>query len=421
MRYLQIEQARLIDPSQNLDSVADVYIGEGRIKAIGRKPDSGVVEQTIDARGQWLVPGLVDLGAHLAEPGYAQKGTIASETYAACSSGFTHVCALPDTKPVVDSSAIVQQVVEKAQQARYTHVLPIGALTPGLAGEQISSMAALHEAGCVALSNARQPFKSSYVLRRVLEYAATYDLLVFLTPDDVSLSASGCMHEGNVSTRMGIPGIPRTAETIALSQMLLLVEQTGVRAHISQISCGRSLVMLRQAREAGVRISADTPLANLIYTDEAVVGYNSLYKVLPPLRTEIDRQALLAAVNAGELSISSNHRPHDVAAKKTTFGDAEAGMSMFDGFLPLALQLVEKGELSEAALISATSAMPAEVVGLEHGLVEGSVFNAALIDPNQERCFRRSQLLSQGRNSPVAGLTLKGSASAVFVDGCRVI
>lgn len=421
MRYLQIEQARLIDPSQSLDTVADVYVAEGRIKAIGRKPESGVVEQTIDGRGQWLVPGLIDLGAHLAEPGFAQKGTIASETYAACSSGFTHVCSLPDTKPVVDSSAIVQQIVDKAQQARFAHVLPIGALTPDLAGEQISSMAALQEAGCVALSNARQPFKSSYVLRRVLEYAATYDLLVFLTPDDISLSASGCMHEGQVSTRMGIPGIPRTAETIALAQMLLLVEQTGVRAHISQISCGRSLVMLRQARDAGMRITADTPLANLIYTDEAIIGYNSLYKVSPPLRTESDRQALLAAVNAGELSISSNHRPHDVAAKKTTFSDAESGMSMFDGFLPLALQLVEKGELTEAAFIAATSSMPASVLGLEHGLVEGMAFNAALIDTHQERCFRRSHLLSQGRNSPVAGLTLKGSASAVFVDGRKVI
>lgn len=421
MRYLKIEQARLIDPSLQLDTVTDVYVAEGRIKAIGRKPESGVIEQSIDGRGQWLVPGFVDLGAHLAEPGFAQKGAIASETYAACSSGFTHVCALPDTKPVVDNSAIVQQILEKAQQACFAHVLPLGALTLDLAGEQIASMASLQDAGCVALSNARQPFKSSYVLRRVLEYAATYDLLVFLTPDDVSLSAGGSMHEGPVATRMGIPGIPRTAETIALAQMLLLVEQTGVRAHISQISCGRSLVMLRQAREAGMRITADTPLANLIYTDESVIGYNSLYKVLPPLRTEVDRQALLAAVNAGELAISSNHRSHDVAAKKTTFIDAQPGMSMFDGFLSLALQLVEKGELTEAAFITAVCSKPAEVLGFEHGLQEGQLFNAALIDPNQERCFRRSHLLSQGRNSPVAGLTLKGAATAVFVDGRKVI
>ena len=421
MRYLHIEQARLIDPSQNIDTVTDLYVAEGRIKAIGRKPESGVVEESIDGRGQWLIPGLIDLGGHLAEPGFAQKGAIASETYAACSSGFTHVCALPDTKPVVDNSAIVQQILEKAQQARFAHVLPLGALTPDLAGEQISSMAALQEAGCVALSNARRPFKNSYVLRRVLEYAATYDILVFLAPDDVSLSASGSMHEGPVATRMGIPGIPRTAETIALAQMLLLIEQTGVRAHISQISCARSLVMLRQAREAGMSITADTPLANLIYTDESVTGYNSLYKVFPPLRTEVDRQALLAAVNAGELAISSNHRPHDVAGKKTTFIDAEPGMSMFDGFLPLAMQLVDKGELTEEAFISAVSTVPAEVLGMGHGLKEGSLFNAALIDPAQERCFRRSHLLSQGRNSPVAGLTLKGAATAVFVDGRKVI
>lgn len=421
MRYTQIQQARLIDPSQALDSVTDLYLADGKIQAIGSKPNHGEVEQVIDGRNQWLIPGLIDLGGHLAEPGFAQKGAIASETYAACSSGFTHLCALPDTKPVVDNSAIVQQILEKAQQANFAHVLPLGALTPDLAGEQIAAMASLQDAGCVALSNARQPFKNSYVLRRVLEYAATYDLLVFLSPDDISLSADGSMHEGPLATRMGIPGIPRTAETIALAQMLLLVEQTGVRAHISQISCARSLVMLRQAREAGMRISADTPLANLIYTDESVVGYNSLYKVMPPLRTEVDRQALLAAVNAGEIAISSNHRPHDVAAKKTTFIDAQPGMSMYDGFLPLALQLIEKGELAVSAFISALSSKPAEVLGLQHGLQEGNPMNAALIDPEKVRCFRRSELLSQGRNSPVAGLSLKGAASCVFVEGAQVI
>ena len=180
-------------------------------------------------------------------------------------------------------------------------------------------MFSLHEAGCVALSNARAPFKDSYVLRRVMEYAATYDIPVFLNPDDTAPSAAGCMHEGPVATRMGLTGIPRTAETIALAQMLLLIEQTGVRAHISQISRGRSLDMLRQARAGGLNITADTPLANLVYTDEAVAGYNSQFNVRPPLRAEADRQALLAAVNAGELAISSNHRPHEVAAKKSTF------------------------------------------------------------------------------------------------------
>ncbi|MCA6063104.1 dihydroorotase [Thalassolituus marinus] len=420
MRYLHIENARLIDPASNLDQVTDLYVAEGRIAAIGHKPAGGGIELTIDGQGKWLVPGLVDLGAHLPEPGYAHKGTIASETRAACSSGFTHVCSLPDTKPVTDSSAVVKLILEKASKAGYSKVLPLGALTQGLEGEQLASMFTLHEAGCVALSNARRPFKDSYVLRRVMEYAATYDIPVFLSANDIALSAGGCMHEGPVATRMGLSGIPRTAETIALAQMLLLIEQTGVRAHISQISCARSVAMLQQARNEGLSISADTALANLIYTDDAVNGYNSQFNVQPPLRSESDRQALLAAVNSGELAISSNHQPHEVAAKKAPFADAEPGMSMFDGFLPLALQLVERGELSLTALIRATSTLPAQIAGIEQGLVEGQAFNAALIDPLLERSFRRSELLSKGRNSPLAGQTLKGAVSAVFIEGHQV-
>lgn len=420
MRYLHIENARLIDPASNLDQVTDLYVAEGRIAAIGHKPAGGGIELTIDGQGKWLVPGLVDLGAHLPEPGYAHKGTIASETRAACSSGFTHICSLPDTKPVTDSSAVVKLILEKASKAGYSKVLPLGALTQGLEGEQLASMFTLHEAGCVALSNARRPFKDSYVLRRVMEYAATYDIPVFLSANDIALSAGGCMHEGPVATRMGLSGIPRTAETIALAQMLLLIEQTGVRAHISQISCARSVAMLQQARNEGLSISADTPLANLVYTDDAVNGYNSQFNVQPPLRSESDRQALLAAVNSGELAISSNHQPHEVAAKKAPFADAEPGMSMFDGFLPLALQLVERGELSLTALIRATSTLPAQIAGIEQGLVEGQAFNAALIDPLLERSFRRSELLSKGRNSPLAGQTLKGAVSAVFIEGHQV-
>lgn len=420
MRYLHIENARLIDPANNLDQITDIYVAEGRIAAIGHKPAGGGIELTIDGQGKWLVPGLVDLGAHLPEPGYSQKGSIASETRAACASGFTHICALPDTKPVIDSSAVAKLVQEKAAKAGYSKVLPLGALTQGLQGEQLASMFTLHEAGCVALSNARRPIKDSYVLRRIMEYAATYDIPVFLTPDDIALSADGCMHEGPVATRMGLTGIPRTAESIALAQMLLLIEQTGVRAHISQISCARSVAMLQQARSEGLKITADTPLANLIYTDEAVTGYNSQFNVLPVLRSESDRQALLAAVNAGELAISSNHQPHEVAAKKAPFADAEPGMSMFDGFLPLALKLVDDGDLQLDALIRAASTQPAQIVGVEQGLAEGLAFNAALIDPQQERSFRRSELLSKGRNSPLAGQTLKGSVSAVFIEGCQV-
>jgi len=420
MRYLHIENARLIDPSQQLDDTCDIYVAGGRIAAIGHKPAAGEIEESIDANGQWLVPGFIDLGAHLSDPGYPQKGTIESETRAACASGFTHVCSLPDTKPIADSSAVIQQILEKSSKAGYASILPLGAVTQGLAGEQLANMYGLREAGCVALSNARMPFKDSYVLRRAMEYAATYDIPLFLHAEDIALTEGGCMHEGPVATRMGLSGIPSTAETIALAQIILLAEQTGARVHISQLSAARSLQMLNRARSEGLHITADTALANLVYTDKAVIGFNSLFNVSPPLRSEDDRQALLCAVNRGELAISSNHRPHEIAAKKAPFADAAAGMSMFDAFLPLALQLVEASELSLNALINAASNKPAQLLGMEQSLKEGSWFNAALINPQSTRNYASSFLYSKGKNSPLAGKEAKGVVSAVFVGGRKV-
>lgn len=417
MRYLHIDNARVLDPANGIDRIASVYVAEGRIQAIGDKPSSGDIEHYVDASGHWLVPGFIDLGAHLPEPGYPHKGTIASETQAACAAGFTHVCALPDSKPVADSPAVIKLIQEKSNQAGFARVLPLGALTHGLEGEQLANMVSLTEIGCVALSNARAPFKDNYVLRRVMEYAATYDLLLFLTANDAALAAGGCMHEGPTATRLGLAGIPETAETVALAQLLLLIEQTGVRAHISQVSCARSLRMLNHARQQGLRVTADVALANLVYTDEAVTGYNSQFHAQPPLRSEQDRQALLTAVNAGELAISSNHRPHEIAAKKAPFSDAEPGMSLFDVFIPLALQLVERGELTLSALIQACSSKPAQLLGMQQSLMEGADFNATLINPSTPITISRRALKSRGGNIPCPGAALKGQVSAVYLAG----
>ncbi|MFY9178581.1 MAG: dihydroorotase [Venatoribacter sp.] len=415
MSTFAILNARLLDPSSQLDTVQPLVVENGRIRSIGAEVPADI-SQRIDAQGQWLIPGLIDLGANL-----GSAGNLASEAKAALLGGFTHVCALPDASPMVDNAAAAQVWQEKINKTALAKILPLGALTQGLAGEQLASMVGLMEAGCVALSNARAPFKNSYVLRRVMEYAATYDIPIFLAPDDASLSGSGCMHEGKVATRLGLVGVPRSAETIALSQALLLIQQTGVRAHISQISCERSLLLLKRAREDGLNVTADTPLANLIYTDEDVIGFNSQFNVRPVLRSNVDRLALLQAVNSGELAISSNHRPHDVAEKKSPFPEALPGMSMFDGFLPLALTLVEKGELSLTALLNALTALPAQVLGLEQGFKVGNEFNALLYQPNTQHRYRRSELASKGRNSPLAGLTLKGEVQAAFVVGKQVI
>jgi len=420
MRYLHIENARVIDPASGIDGVMDVFVAGGTIRALGRRPDAGEIEESIDASGLWLLPGLIDLGGHLPEPGFSQKGTMASETRAACAGGFTHICSLPDTKPVADTSAVIKLIQEKANKAGHARVMPLGAMTQGLAGEQLASMVTLYEAGAVALSNVREPIRDSYVLRRLMEYAATYDIPLFLTANDVALAAGGCMHEGEVATRMGLAGIPETAETIALAQILLLAEQTGVRAHISQISCGRSIRMIMDAKKRGLRISADTPLANLLFTHAQVTGYNSLYNVQPPLRSEDDRQALIAAVEAGELAISSNHRPHEIAAKKAPFSDAEAGMSQYDAFLPLAMTLVQKGELTTAALLKALTQIPAGVLGMQQTLREGQAFNAVLFDPVPEKTISARDLCSRGHNHPALGKVLTGQVQRVFIDGEQI-
>lgn len=420
MRYLHIQNARIIDPASQTDTIADVFVANGAIRTIGRRPDAGEIEETIDATGLWLLPGLIDLGGHLPEPGFTQKGTMTSETKAACAGGFTHICSLPDTKPVADTSAVIKLIEEKAAKAGYARVLPLGAMTQGLAGEQLANMVTLFEAGAVALSNVRQPIRDSYVLRRLMEYAATYDIPLFLTANDVALAAGGCMHEGEVATRMGLAGIPETAETIALAQILLLAEQTGVRTHISQVSCGRSIRMITDARQRGMRISADTPLANLLYTDAQVTGYNSLYNVQPPLRSEADRQALIAAVAAGDLAISSNHRPHEIAAKKAPFSDAESGMSQYDCFLPMAMTLVSAGELSLDALINAVSVLPAQILGMAQSVEENSAFNAVLFDPETERTITARDLNSRGHNHPALGRSLKGQVQRVFIDGQQI-
>lgn len=413
---LQIRNVRLLDPARNLDQVTDITVNEGRVQQIGSASTNDHIQDSRDAQGLWLLPGLIDLGGHLPEPGFAQKGTIASETLAARQGGFTHICSLPDTSPVADTSAVIKLILDKAATAGHVHVLPLAALTQGLAGEQLASMVTLAEAGAVAMSNARLPIRDSYVLRRLMEYAATYDIPLFLSANDTALDAGGCMHEGPVSTRLGLPGIPATAETVALAQILLLAEQTGARLHISQLSCERSVRMIRQARDQGIQVSADTPLANLLYTHESVMGYRSLFNVQPPLRSEDDRQALLSAVERGELAISSNHRPHEIAAKKAPFAEARPGLSQYDCFLPMAMTLVEREELSLSALLRSLTSLPASVLRLEHGLSEGLPFNACLFDPATEQMIQPQDLASLGHNHPAIGTLLHGQVQNVFVS-----
>lgn len=374
----------------------------------------------IDARDAWLLPGAIDLGAHIPEPGYSQKGTVKSELKAAAHGGITQVCSLPDSNPVADSAAVIKLLLDKAEKADGAQLLPLGAMTPNLNGDQIANMVTLVEAGAIALSNARQPIKDSYVLRRLMEYAATYDITLMLTANDASLASEGHMHEGAVATRLGLNGIPVVAETVALSQILLLAEHIGTRIHISQISCGQSLEILAQARGRGVKVTADVCLANLLYTDHAVIGYNSQYHVQPPLRSEVDRQALLQGVKNGELAISSHHSPHESTAKKAPFADAAVGMSTFDTFMPQLFSLVDSEQLSVTELVQACSLLPGKMLGFDNSLTLSNPANAVLFAPQSSWQVSSNSLLSGGHNNPLLGKGVCGRVLATWSQGQSV-
>ena len=412
MSNLILTHAQLFDPSQNLEQLSDVVIEGGIITSITATGTSHVSDAHFDAQSALLIPGIIDLSAHI--------DNIKTETYAAAKGGVSLLCTQPDNKTIVNSPADVSSIQQASIDAQNSQLLPLGALTQDLEGDQLANMYSLKQAGCIALSNARAPIKNALVLRRIMEYAATHDILIMLTAEDYDLSANGKMHEGATANRLGLTGIAEVAETASLAQQLLLIELTGCRAHFSQISCGRSVEMIRNAQAQGLAISADVAIANLMFTDVDVNGFDSTFYVQPPLRSEQDRQALLAGVNDGTLAICSNHQARDIAAKKAPFAAAEAGMSILDCWLPMMLTLVNKGELELQAMINASSILPAKILGLSQGLEVGQQANFVIANQTAEVYFTEKDLASTGKNNPVLGATLMGEVKLTFSAGREV-
>ncbi len=364
---LQLTNFRVLE----YDVPQDIEIQQGQLKRI---QDS---QHKSKQKDSWLLPAWVDLSLNLRH--YQQVPMVAREAY---QQGFSYICVQPDSDPVIDSQAQVRDWLNQKQAATAT-LLPIGALTQALKGEQLANMAQLKEAGCVALSQARQPIANAYVLRRCMEYAHTFDMLLMLTANDPQLAMQGCVHEGSFSTRLGLPPHPEVAETVALAQILLLAQYTGARVHISQISCARSMQMIRLAKSQGLPVSADVAIANLLYTHEQVIGFNSQYHLQPVLRTEADRQALLQAVNAKELAVCSHH--HQLAAphKQAPFSQASAGLNMLQDFSASLLTLVANNELDFAAAMGSVSTLPRQILGLDSGVQQGDMLDGLLYQNKQ--------------------------------------
>ncbi|MFW2374334.1 MAG: dihydroorotase, partial [Gammaproteobacteria bacterium] len=402
---LLIKNGRIIDPANQLDQLGDLYIVDGHILAIGEAPSGFEPQQTIDAANHWVIPGIVDLSARLREPGLEFKADITSESIAAAASGITTLCVPPDTDPVIDEPAVVELIHRQADNASHANVLTLGALTAGLRGEFLSEMASLKLAGCVGLSNAKKPVQSSLILRRAFEYAATHDLTIFIEANDLSLANQGCAHEGPIATRLGLPAIPVSAETTAIAQQLELIEESGVSAHFCRLSCARSVEMIHQAKTRGLKVSTDVAAHQLHLTEMDISSFNSHCHVIPPLRSERDRDALRLGVLSGTINaICSDHQPHESDAKQAPFPATEPGISGLETLLPLTLKLVDMGVITMDRAIASLTSEPAAILGIDAGTLGiGKIADICIIDPEQEWQLDTNNMLSRGLNTPFEG------------------
>ncbi|MFW1677306.1 dihydroorotase [Pontibacter sp. JAM-7] len=413
-----IQGGRIIDPASQTDTIADLLIQDGRIAAIGTDLQEQV-EQVIDASGQIVCPGLVDLCAHSREPGPSQRGSIKTESNAAAAGGITTMICPPTTNPVVDSPAVAELIKDRCAETGITRIRPMGALTKGLEGEQLAPLYALAASGCIAFSNARHAFANSQVLNRTLEYAATHDMLVVFNPEDAALAEGGCMHDDTTSTRLGLNGIPSAAETIEVARCLLLVEQTGVRAHFGQISCERSVQMIADARDRGLPVSADVAIQNLLLVDENVNGFNSAFHLQPPLRSQLDRAGLIQGLISGAIqAICSNHHPLERAAKEAPFANTEPGMTGLETLLSLSLLLVEQQILELPQLIEKLTLAPATILGLNAGTLSiGSTADICIFNPDMSWTLTPETSRSRGKNTPFMHHPLRGKVTHTLLGG----
>ncbi len=419
---LLISGARVLDPATRLDAVAHVGIRDGKIRHVGRKKPAEKFAATLDATGLWLMPGIVDLCARLREPGASQKATIRSEALAAHASGITTLCIPPDTRPVIDTPSVVDRVMSRALRAGGLDVRVLGALTQGLAGEALPDMAALAAAGVSGVSNAFAPLSNLLIARRALEYARGCGLSVHVLPQDHSLAAGGCAHEGPVATRLGLPGIPAAAETVAIATFLALVEETGARVHFGRLSTARGVEMIEQAQKRGLPVSADVAAHQLFLTEDDLLNYKASSHLIPPLRATADREALRQAVKKGVVSaICSDHQPHEADAKINPFPMTEPGVSGLETLLPLALRLVHEKLLSPLQMAAQICSGPAAILKIAGGrLAPGQSANLLLLDPDARWTLRSAEMVSAGRCTPFDGQTFRGRVRQTLYAGQTV-
>ena len=416
---IEISNGRLIDPKHGVDRKASLFVAQGRVAAIGDAPARWRAEQVIDATGLVVVPGLVDLAARLREPGFEYMATLESEMRAAIAGGVTSLACPPDTDPPLDEPGLVEMLKHRARSLNQAHVYPVGALTVALKGEAITEMGELAEAGCVAFSQADAPLADTQVLRRALQYAATFGYRVWLRPQDAWLARGGVAHDGEVATRLGLPPIPAAAEVVALDTVLALLRETGASVHLARLSTHEGVARVRAAKEAGLELTCDVDVHHVHLCDVDIGWFDPQCRLVPPLRGTRDRDALRAGLADGTIdAICSDHAPVDDDAKQVPFAEAEPGATAIELLLPLTLKWAREAKLPLTAALARITAEPARVLGIDAGhLAPGAPADVCIFDPEHDWTVTRDALQSQGKNTPYLGLELRGRVLQTLVDG----
>lgn len=418
---LAIERVRAIDPSSGLDAIVDVKVRSGRVEKIG-PASAGRTSGAIDGADLLLMPCFTDLRARFGEPGFEYRETIESGLAAAAAGGYAAVCVLPDCDPPADESVVVQAMRKAAELTGGSELLPVGALTKGLHGRELAEYGSLKEAGVVALSDADAFVSNAALMRRVFEYALSFDLLVMQQPTDPGLAEGSVMHEGGVSARLGLRACPSVAERVALERDLALVRHTGARYHASALSTKEAVVAIARAKEEGLLVTADVAVANLTWTDRYLAGYESSFRVVPPLREESDRDALLAGLESGVLdAVSSNHAPCSTLEKSGEIDLAQSGMVSLELCLSSLLALVDQKALGLGTLVRCLAQAPARILRRPAPtLAEGEPACFVLVDRNRTWVPSRDGLRSLARNTPFLHQELRGKVLLTVHQGERL-
>jgi dihydroorotase len=416
---IHIRNGRVVDPLNQHDGIADIYVAAGKIVAMGTAPADFHANRVIDASGLVVCPGLVDLSVRLREPGFEYRATLESEMLAAAAGGVTSLACPPDTDPPLDEPGLVEMLKFRARNLPGPRVYPIGALTQKLEGKLLTEMAELTEAGCRAFTQADAPLTDTQVLLRAMEYAATFDFSLWLRPQDVSLSRGGIAHDGAIASRLGLPGIPALAETVALATILQLARATGARVHLSRLSTRDGIAMVRAAKAQGLAVTCDVATSHVHLCENDLVGFDAHLHLTPPLRALRDRDAIREALRDGSIdALCSDHTPVDEDEKQVPFGESSPGASGVELLLPLTLKWARDMGVPLMQAIDLVSWKPAQILGVPGGhLSVGSYADICVFDETVEWQVSARALMSQGKNTPFLDQPMQGRVRYTIIDG----